>query len=67
MQFFCGRYVDRVGRREGVWRIAYRNLVHDFSGSLDLGQWGLGSVAEDAFVRGARRQDDSSPGQSGRT
>lgn len=58
VQMFCGRYVDRVERRDGVWRIAYRHLVHDFSGSLDLGRWGLGSVAEDAFIQGARRQDD---------
>jgi hypothetical protein len=66
IQMFCGRYVDRVERRSGEWRIAYRNMVHDWSGSLQLGPWGLSSVANDSFLQGGRRQDDivTGPGRA---
>lgn len=55
MQVFCGRHVDRVERRDGVWKIAYRNLVRDGSGSLEAGGWGLASVAADAFISALAR------------
>lgn len=66
VQMFCGRYVDRVERRGSEWRIAYRNMVHDWSGSLRLGPWGLSSVANDSFIQGARMQDDlvTGPGRA---
>lgn len=63
VQVFCGRYVDRVERRDGVWKIAYRNLVRDWSGSLEVGGWGLASVAADAFIPGARQGADFVTGQ----
>ncbi|MBF6245683.1 nuclear transport factor 2 family protein [Nocardia elegans] len=58
VSIFCGRYVDRVECREGVWRIAYRQMIHDWSGSTVLAPWALPSVASGAFVQGARRGDD---------
>lgn len=63
---FCGRYVDRVERRDGSWRIAYRQMIHDWSGSTVLAPWALGSVASGAFVQGARRDADfvTGPGRS---
>ncbi|MBC3191741.1 nuclear transport factor 2 family protein [Pseudonocardia sp. C8] len=55
---FCGRYVDRVERRGGDWRIAYRQMVHDWSGSTVLEPWALPGVASGAFVQGARGSAD---------
>ncbi|GAY11850.1 nuclear transport factor 2 family protein [Pseudonocardia sp. N23] len=52
---FGGRYVDRLARRDGVWRIAERVVVHDWSLRETVGpEWdGL-----DAFARGAQAPDD---------
>ena len=58
IQMLAGRYVDRWERRGGEWRIAYRNLVHDWSGSLSLRPWSLSSVPPDAFLQGGRQSDD---------
>ncbi|MEE2062005.1 nuclear transport factor 2 family protein [Rhodococcus artemisiae] len=55
---FCGRYVDRVERRDDTWRIAYRQMIHDWSGSTVLEPWALSSVASGAFVQGGRRNHD---------
>ncbi|MFF0488634.1 nuclear transport factor 2 family protein [Nocardia sp. NPDC004068] len=55
---FCGRYVDRVECRDGSWRIAYRQMIHDWSGSTVLAPWALSSVASGAFEQGARGADD---------
>ncbi|GHE93849.1 hypothetical protein GCM10017786_28300 [Amycolatopsis deserti] len=55
---FCGRYVDRVERRDGTWRIAYRQMIHDWSGSTVLEPWALSGVASGAFVQGGRRDGD---------
>lgn len=55
---FCGRYVDRVERRDGVWKFAYRQMIRDWSGSMVLAPWGLSSVASNAFLQGARQRDD---------
>ena len=30
LETFGGRYVDRFERRDGEWRIAHRNLVHEW-------------------------------------
>ena len=67
VQIFCGRYVDRVERRDGRWRIAYRNLVHDWSGSLAVGgTWNLPSVDAKAFIQGGRQESDlvTGPGRA---
>ena len=43
METFFGRYVDRFERREGVWKIATRLVVHD---------WDLAEPVTLAFPRG---------------
>ena len=55
--FFSGRYVDRFERRDDVWRIANRVVVHDWSVSnrLDAGAFPL---PMDAFVQGVRGRSD---------
>ncbi|HZZ49710.1 MAG TPA: nuclear transport factor 2 family protein [Pseudonocardia sp.] len=55
---FCGRYVDRLERRGGDWRIAHRHMIHDWSGSTVLQPWALASVTQAGFRQGARRGDD---------
>lgn len=55
---FCGRYVDRFERRDGHWRIAYRQMIHDWSGSTTLEPWTLAGVAQAGFLPGARQADD---------
>ncbi|RTL64568.1 MAG: nuclear transport factor 2 family protein [Pseudonocardiaceae bacterium] len=52
---FGGRYVDRLSRRDGVWRIAERTVVHDWSLRETVGpEWG----GLDAFARGGQAPDD---------
>lgn len=63
VNLFCGRYVDRVERREGTWRIAYRQMIHDWSGSTVLEPWAMAAVASGAFMRGRRGPDDFVTGQ----
>ena len=58
IHMWCGRYVDRWERRGGRWRIAYRNMVHDWSGALTLGPWQLPSVATSELIQGGRGDDD---------
>ncbi|MFT4201283.1 nuclear transport factor 2 family protein [Gordonia sp. (in: high G+C Gram-positive bacteria)] len=55
---FCGRYVDRVERRDGVWKFAYRQMIRDWSGSTVLAPWGLSSVKAGGFLQGGRAADD---------
>lgn len=57
LDFFSGRYVDRFERRDGVWRIADRVVVHDWSVSnrLDASAFPL---PMDAFVQGVRGRSD---------
>jgi hypothetical protein len=35
IDFGGGRYVDRLERRDGVWRIAMRELIHDWRAEAD--------------------------------
>jgi hypothetical protein len=56
--FIAGRYLDRYERRDGVWKIAFRGEVND---------WTRSEPAADAFfdatpsaLRGARKPDDYS-------
>jgi hypothetical protein len=57
LDFFAGRYVDRFERREGVWRIAKRVVVHDWSASTELGA-GAFPLALDKFTQGRRDRSD---------
>ncbi|MBN9098639.1 MAG: nuclear transport factor 2 family protein [Pseudonocardia sp.] len=56
---FGGRYLDRLERRAGVWRISARVVVHDWSlREIEGPEWG----GLDAFARGAQAPDDPSHG-----
>lgn len=57
LDFFAGRYVDRFERRDGVWRIAKRVVVHDWSASAELGS-GSFPLPMDSFAQGRRDRDD---------
>ncbi|GAA1871511.1 nuclear transport factor 2 family protein [Pseudonocardia ailaonensis] len=54
---FGGRYLDRLTRRDGAWRIAHRTVVHDWSVyATSDDEWpGL-----DTFARGAQAPADPS-------
>jgi hypothetical protein len=49
------RYVDRWERRDGEWRIAYRIVVNEWWGTLDLAS---GDWPSDAFHLAERSRDD---------
>lgn len=53
-----GRYVDRYERRGGVWKIAHRTELNDFSQELAASDFWLKSTPE--ALRGFRGQDDLS-------
>ncbi len=57
LDFFAGRYVDRFERRDGVWQIASRVVVHDWSASAELSADSF-PLPMDAFVQGKRGRDD---------
>lgn len=52
-----GRYLDRMERRNGEWRIAYRTLVFDMQQTLPAGAWTDGWLARIAR-RGQAWPDD---------
>lgn len=49
------RYVDRLERRDGTWRIAHRTVVLDWE---QRGNEGPSEPAPASWTRGARRTDD---------
>jgi hypothetical protein len=54
-----GRYLDRFERRDGVWKIADRRVILDFTRQPVAGAaW----RAQRNFAQGGRRQDDPSWG-----
>jgi hypothetical protein len=60
-EFIGGRYVDRFERRGGVWKIAHRATVYEWSRVepatqrfWEQSQWGGG----DQFIRGRRDRTD---------
>ncbi len=57
LSFFAGRYVDRFARRDGVWRIASRVVVHDWSAAsvLDASSF---PIPADVFTQGRRDKSD---------
>jgi hypothetical protein len=56
METFFGRYVDRFERREGVWKIATRLVVHDW----DLAEPVTLAFPPGRFTDGARGPADPS-------
>lgn len=57
LDMFAGRYVDRFERRDGVWRIARRTVVHDWSTSTRLADDAF-PLPMDTFVQGTRGRSD---------
>ena len=57
LDFFSGRYIDRFARRDGVWRIASRVVVHDWSASTVLSDESF-PLPMDSFVQGRRDRSD---------
>lgn len=58
LDVFFGRYVDRFERRDGVWRIAHRVVVHDWSVSGALGAGGGFPLPMEGFTQGQRDRSD---------
>ena len=57
LDFFSGRYVDNFERRAGMWKIARRVVVHDWSFSNPLDQNSF-PLSMDNFVQGNRDKSD---------
>ena len=58
--FAAGRYLDRLERRDGEWRIAHRHAVYDWdSDAPSTTQWDNEPMAS-ALQRGQRGSDDPS-------
>lgn len=52
--FVGGRYVDRYERRDGVWKIAYRTELHDWTRTEDAKEdWTRNNPAAQLSKRGA--------------
>ena len=58
LDLFAGRYVDRFARRDAVWRIASRVVVHDWSTSTRLDEASSFPLPMDGFTQGARDRSD---------
>jgi hypothetical protein len=56
-----GRYLDRVERRRGEWRIAFRHTVLEWSGSMPNNDVPLFSGASDAALNGLPSRDGADP------
>ena len=56
-----GRYVDRVERRDGVWRIAFRHTLIEWSGTIAGTEVPLFLHAPDAAANGLPSRDRSDP------
>lgn len=57
LDVFAGRYVDRVERRDDVWRIADRVVVHDWSASTQLSDSSF-PLDMSGFTQGRRDAQD---------
>jgi ketosteroid isomerase-like protein len=49
-----GRYVDKLERRDGEWKIARRHATIDYASQLTTSAW----AATAAFIRGKRHPED---------
>ena len=59
--FTMARVIDRMERRDGVWKIAHRRLAWDWNHEMPLNEsWGRGEIAPDPskLTRGAKKPDD---------
>ncbi len=60
--FAAGRYLDRFTRRDGVWKIAHRLAVYDWTMTVPAsGSWDAAPMAT-LLMRGARGEADASHG-----
>jgi hypothetical protein len=59
-RFINGRYVDRMERRDGAWRIALRRCTVDLLISGDAGILTLPQFQQGGFIKGARDDSDVS-------
>jgi len=57
LDFFSGRYIDDMAKRDGTWRIARRVVVHDWSTSTRLDDDSF-PLPMDGFTQGRRDRDD---------
>jgi 3-phenylpropionate/cinnamic acid dioxygenase small subunit len=55
-----GRYLDRLERRDGQWRIAHRYCVVEWAGSINEGPMPFGDIA-DVHANGAPSRDREDP------
>ena len=56
----CGRYLDRLERRDGEWRIAVRRSTVELAFSADAGLLASPFFTEQHYPRGTRSDDDLS-------
>lgn len=56
----CGRYVDRLEKRAGIWRIAVRRATVDAVATADASLLAHPSFRQQGYVRGTRGGDDVS-------
>lgn len=56
----CGRYVDRLDKRDGTWRIAVRRTTVDAVLSGDSSMLQHPYFSQQGYIRGTRDQDDVS-------
>jgi len=59
-RFINGRYVDRMERRDGVWRIALRRCTVDLLICGDASILALPQFKQGGFIKGARDDSDVS-------
>jgi hypothetical protein len=59
-QLMSGRYLDRLERRDGTWRIAVRRCTVDLALSADASVLRTPFFREQGFVKGTRDHDDLS-------
>ncbi|MDV7240999.1 MULTISPECIES: nuclear transport factor 2 family protein [Rhodococcus] len=60
VQLLNGRYLDRLERRDGRWRIAVRRSTVEWSAKADASMLQSRFFTEKAFLRGTRAKDDLS-------
>jgi ketosteroid isomerase-like protein len=56
----CGRYIDRLERRDGTWRIALRRSTVELAFTADASLLKSKFFASQAYIRGTRDQADAS-------
>lgn len=56
-----GRYVDRVERRDGAWRVAFRQTLMEWSGEIAANQVPLFTGVPDIAANGQSRRDREDP------